>query len=332
MFRFGVLGAAAINRDALVKPVNGRDDVELASVAARDRTRAVTHAAKHGIATVHDTYEAILDDPSIDAVYIPLPPTLHERWAIAAIEAGKHVLVEKPFADTARAARAIRTAADGAVDDQGRRLVVMEGFHWRHHPMAARMLDIVASGEVGELVDVSGAFRAPILGKDNIRWNADLGGGALADLGCYVLHQMRTIVGEEPRVASARMRRARGVDRSTTAQLAFPSGVGGTLDCSLASPKPFACRLHITGTLGTVKAFLPVLGHLGFLRVSTPDGRRRIRDWSGTTYDHQMESFVRAVVDGTPAPIDVDDAVANMEAMDRIRAAAGHPNQTGPVT
>ena len=179
MFRFGVLGAAAINRDALVKPVNGRDDVELASVAARDRTRAVTHAAKHGIATVHDTYEAILDDPSIDAVYIPLPPTLHERWAIAAIEAGKHVLVEKPFADTARAARAIRTAADGAVDDQGRRLVVMEGFHWRHHPMAARMLDIVASGEVGELVDVSGAFRAPILGKDNIPFHTIIWPGIL---------------------------------------------------------------------------------------------------------------------------------------------------------
>lgn len=325
MLRIGVLGAAAINRAALLKPAGKRTDVEVAAIAARDPRRASAHGAKHGIATVHDTYQDLLDDPSLDAVYIPLPPSLHARWGVAALEAGKHVLIEKPFANSAAEARLVQAAARGATTESGAPLVAMEGFHWRHHPMAQRMVDIVQRGDIGAITDVSGSFRAFIPKLDGLRWNGPMGGGALADLGCYVMHQVRTITGEEPEVVSATMTMARGVDRVTTASLRFPSGTTGSLACSIASLRPFSGWLRITGTDGAILAFLPVLGHLGFLRVTSHGATRSIRDWTGTTYDHQLEAFHRATVHGEATPTDVTDAVANMAALDRVRIAAGHP-------
>ena len=150
--RIGILGAARIAPTALIKPAKGNAEVVVAAVAARDVSRAQAFAAKHGIARVHDSYEALIADPDLDAVYNPLPNGLHGRWTRAALAAGKHVLCEKPF--TANAAEAREVAELAAKSDR----VVMEAFHYRYHPLASRVEEIIASGELGKLERVEAAL------------------------------------------------------------------------------------------------------------------------------------------------------------------------------
>ena len=141
--RIGLLGAARIAPAALMRPARVVDGVEVAAVAARDRGRAEAFATKYGIATVHDSYADVVEDPTLDAVYVPLPNGLHATWTLAAIKAGKHVLCEKPFTSNADQAREVAAAADGSG------LVVMEAFHYRYHPLARRMEELVHGGELG---------------------------------------------------------------------------------------------------------------------------------------------------------------------------------------
>jgi hypothetical protein len=154
--RIGTLGAARITPGALVKPARNSSEAELVAVAARDRTRADAFASKHGIPTVHDSYDTLLADPSIDAIYNPLPNGLHAEWTIAALEAGKHVLCEKPFTANAKEAEAVAAVASGTG------LVVMEAFHYRYHPLAERMREIVERGELGQLRRVETALCFPL--------------------------------------------------------------------------------------------------------------------------------------------------------------------------
>src|SRR5882757_5880439 len=173
--RIGVLGAARIAPNALIKPAAAGEDVVVASVAARDRSRAQEYAAKHGIPTVHDSYEALLADPTLDAVYNPLPNGLHGRWTLAALAAGKHVLCEKPFTANADEAVAVDSAADAAG------LVVMEAFHYRHHPLATRMREVVDQGLIGEVRHIDAWMCFPLLNRKDIRYRLDLAGGATMD-------------------------------------------------------------------------------------------------------------------------------------------------------
>src|SRR5947209_5075309 len=177
--RIGCLGAARIAPAALSKPARGDDEVEATAVAARDASRARAFAAKHGVPVVHDSYEALLADPDVDAIYNPLPNGLHGLWTLRALEAGKHVLCEKPF--TANAAEAV-LVADAA---KASGLMVMEAFHWRYHPMAARMLEVIASGDLGDVRRVEAALCFPLPLFNDIRYQLDLAGGALMDAGCY---------------------------------------------------------------------------------------------------------------------------------------------------
>ncbi len=317
--RFGILGAAAIAPSALVVPAAADPSVEVVAVAARSRDRAVAFAAKHAIARVHDSYEALLADPEIDAVYNPLPNGLHGRWTVAAVEAGKHVLCEKPFTANAEEARAV-AAVVGASDR-----VVMEAFHWRYHPMAARILEIVASGELGELREVSGSFCFPLVKPRDIRWSLPLAGGALMDAGCYPIHMLRTMVGTEPEVVSAESLVGwGGVDRATTARLQFPDGPTGHVTASMLSRRLVSISLRAVGTKGTLKAVNPLLPKLlGSLTVRVGRSKRRERPWPDSTYAHQLTAFVAAVTEGAPFPTGTDDAIANMEVIDGIYRAAG---------
>ena len=228
--RIGVLGAAKIVPAALLKPAKAHGDVEVAAIAARDPERAVAFAAKHGIATVHPSYEALLGDTSLDAVYIPLPNSLHGQWTIAALHAGLHVLCEKPFTANAAEAQLVADAADASG------LVVMEAFHWRYHPLAARMVDIARGGELGELRKIEAAMCFPNFKRNDIRWQVDLAGGALMDAGCYAIHWARTLAGTEPDVVwAASLTRSPDIDRRTEVDLAFPGGVSGHVLASMWS-------------------------------------------------------------------------------------------------
>ncbi|HEX5446340.1 MAG TPA: Gfo/Idh/MocA family oxidoreductase, partial [Pirellulales bacterium] len=210
--RIGILGAARIAPAALIKPAKENDEVVIAAVAARDVSNAEAFAAKNGIPRVHDSYEALLDDPDLDAVYNPLPTALHGRWTRAALDAGKHVLCEKPL--TANAAEAREIAELAAKADR----VVMEAFHYRYHPFASRVEEIIASGELGELqrLEANWCFWMPKFSTN--RYNYSLGGGALMDLGCYAVDMVRTFGGSTPEVVSASAKlRGPEIDRAMTA-------------------------------------------------------------------------------------------------------------------
>ena len=317
--RFGILGAARIAPAALVRPAREVAGVELRAVAARDAARARAFAGKHGIPVVHTSYEALLDDPEIDAVYNPLPNGLHGAFTMRALRAGKHVLCEKPFTANAEEARAVAAVAQ----QTGR--FVMEAFHWRHHPLAARMLEILASGEIGELRHVEAHLCAPILNTKDIRYRLDLAGGAAMDMGCYVLHFVRTFGGAEPRVTGAKPTLlAPGVDRAMDITLAFPSGATGRALCSMLSWRLLDASGRIEGTSGRMRILNPWAPHLFHrLRVETAAGSRNERAAGRATYTHQLEAFVRAVREGAAVPTGVEGAIANMALIDAAYRAAG---------
>lgn len=315
--RIGVLGAAAILSNALIEPARGVPGVDVVAVAARDRVKAQKAAAKHHIATVHGRYEDLLADPGIDAVYIPLPAALHAEWAIAAIQAGKHVLVEKPF--TSNVFDAERVAGIAAVSD----VVVMEAYHTGHHPFTARVAEIIASGEIGTVTHARAVLLASIPSGSDIRWNRDLGGGALLDVGYYPVRMLRDLFGAAPRVQSARAWMRRGVDRRMVAELDFGAGVHAEVATSMLARR--------TG------ASLVVRGDAGELRVSSPyapqhgakvkiKGRRGQRVESAdrrASYSFQLEAFRDAITRGSANATNVTAAVAQMRTLEAIYAAAG---------
>jgi predicted dehydrogenase len=317
--RIGVLGAARITPPALVKPARKNERAEVVAIAARDRARAEKFAAKHGIPTVVDDYASLLASPDIDAVYNPLPNGLHAQWTIAALEAGKHVLCEKPF--TANTAEAEEVAAVA----QRTGLVVMEAFHWRYHPLASRMVEIVRSGELGTLQHVSMALCFPLPKFSDIRYQYGLGGGALMDAGCYTVHIVRTLGGEEPEVVSATPKlHSAEVDRAMDAELRFPSGHTGTISCSMWSSSLLRLHAVATGDRGEMRVFNPTTPQLLHRLKVTVDGGSRVERFSRRpTYEYQLDAFCAAVLDGADTLTPPSESIANMRVIDAIYRAAG---------
>jgi predicted dehydrogenase len=317
--RIGILGAAAIAPNALIKPSREITGVQIAAVAARNPDAAAAFATKHGIDRVQPSYDALLADPDVDAVYIPLPNGLHGQWTSRALDAGKHVLCEKPFAANADEAAQVATQAAAT------RLVVMEAFHWRYHPAAARMVEILRAGELGELTHIEASVCFPLPKRGDIRYSLPLAGGALMDAGCYAINFVRTAAAEEPTVTSAKVTLAPGgVDRATYATLRFPSGATGAITTSLLSRHLLALHLKVTGTRGGLYFRNPILPKLfGGLTV-TVDGKRRHEAVSkASTYAAQLTAFRDAINVGTAFPSTAADAVKNMAVIDAIYRAAG---------
>ena len=319
VLRIGILGAASIAPNAIIRPANAGGKAVIAAVAARDPRRATEFAAKHAIPKVHASYEDLLADVSLDAIYNPLPNGLHGRWTIAALRAGKHVLCEKPFTADADEARSV--AAVAAEED----LVVMEAFHWRYHPLADRVIGLVREGAIGDLRTVRAALCFPLPSTTDIRWQPDLAGGALMDAGCYPISMLRHFVGTEPEVIAARCwERSPGVDRLAEVRLRFPGDVSGFVRASMWSRHVLSLSVKLVGTKGRISIFNPVAPQfLSMLRVRTSTGSFRERPERTTTYSHQLDAFCDAVNNGTAIPTGPDDAVANMEVIDAAYRAAG---------
>jgi len=321
LLRIGILGAARIAPMALIKPANGSSEVVVGAVGARDATRASDFAAKHGIAAAYGSYEELIADPELDAVYIPLPNGLHGRWTRAALDAGKHVLCEKPF--TANAAEAADVATYAAASDR----VVMEAFHYRYHPMALRIEQIIASGELGRLERVETALCFPLPKFSDIRYDYSLAGGATMDAGCYAVHMARTFGGGEPEVVSARAKlRDHQIDRAMTAELKFPGGHTGRVRCSMWSANLFQMSARVVGERGELRAMNPVMPQLFHrLAVRSAAGKRVERFPRRPTYSYQLDAFAGAVLRGEPVKTSPADAVQNMTVIDAIYSAAGLP-------
>ena len=317
--RIGCLGAARIAPPALLKPAGANDRVVCTAVAARDPERARAFAAKHDIPKVHESYEALVADDDLDAVYIPLPNGLHGLWTLHALAAGKHVLCEKPF--TANAAEA-RQVADVAA---GSGLVVMEAFHWRYHPLAARMLEVIASGELGGVQRIEAALCFPLPRFNDIRYQLALAGGALMDAGCYPVSMVRTLAGAEPTVVRATAKlRSPGIDRRMEAELSFGDGRTGRILASMWSSTLLRLQVKVVGSQATMRVFNPTNPHMfNRLSVSGPKGRRHERVPGGPTYGYQLEAFRAGVQEGGPILTPPSDAVGNMTVIDAIYRAAG---------
>ena len=319
--QIGVLGAARIAPTALIKPAKTNADVVVAAVAARDVSRARAFAVKHGIARVHDSYEALIADPDLDAVYNPLPNGLHGRWTRAALAAGKHVLCEKPF--TANAAEAREIAELAAKSDR----VVMEAFHYRYHPLALRIEEIIASGELGKLERVEASLCFPLPNSSDIRYNYSLAGGATMDAGCYAVHMVRTFGGSTPEVVSAQPKlRDPRVDRAMTAEVRFAEGHTGRIRCSMWSPRLLEISAHVVGDQGELHALNPVLPQLYHrLSVRSSTGKRVEHFPRRASYAYQLDAFAAAVLRGEPVKTTPEDAIENMTVVDAIYRTAGLP-------
>jgi predicted dehydrogenase len=325
--RIGTLGAARITPAALLKPASQLPEVTVSAVAARDPGRARRFADRHRIRRVHGSYQALLDDPAIDAIYNPLPNSLHAEWTLRAIEAGKHVLCEKPF--TANAVEAAEVAA--AAKASG--LVVMEAFHYRYHPLARRMRDVAAvplpgaDGEIGPLRYLEASLCFPLPRFSDIRYSYELAGGATMDAGCYAINWLRMLGPGEPEVVAARAKlRSPAVDRAMSASFRFPGGVLGRMTASLWSGQLLRLDAKAVGDRGVMRVFNYVSPQRYNRLTVTADGYTRHERVGGeSSYTHQLRAFAAAVLHGDPVLTTPEDAVANMLTIDAVYQAAELP-------
>src|SRR5215471_4739826 len=256
MLRIGLLAASRIAEPAVVIPARFVDGVTITAVAARDQTRADAAAKRWDLSTSFASYPELIDCSDVDAIYIGTPASLHRRWAIAAIEAGKHVLCEKPFAANADDARLIADAARGSD------VVVMEAFHWRYHPFVQEIRNVLDSGELGTIEQIDAMFGIPNneIPLDDIRFDLALGGGSTMDLGCYPIQWVRFAAGAEPEVVSAEaVCPVPGIDGSLTASLRWPSGATGSISSSmLYEGARYEVWLNVRGSRGTMLVTNPL--------------------------------------------------------------------------
>lgn len=316
--RIGILGAAKIAPVALVRPAGAVDGVTVAAIAARDPGRAAKFATKHKIATVHQTYDELLADPSIDAVYNPLPNALHAEWTLKALAAGKHVLCEKPFTSNEAEAREVADAAAASG------LVVMEAFHYRYHALAEKMRTIAHDGRLGEIRDVGTWMWFPLPKFDDIRYNYALGGGTTMDC-CYAVHALRLVGPGEPSVVSAKPTlQSADIDRAMQTTYSFPGGATGHSSTSMWSRRLFRFSVRVTGTRGEMRVANFIAPQYFNRLAVTIDGVKKAERVRGeATYTAQLRAFRAAVREGGPVLTPPEDAIVTMRLIDDIYRAAG---------
>jgi predicted dehydrogenase len=322
--RWGVLSSAKIAREKVIPGIARADRCTIVAIASRDLERARAVAAQAGIPVAHGSYQALLADPDVDAVYIPLPNHLHAEWVIAAARAGKHVLCEKPLALTAADAERMIEACEA----EGVRL--MEAFMYRLHPSWVAVRELVASGRIGRLVAVQSWFSYYNDDPANIRNVREYGGGALFDIGCYNVNLSRLLFDGEPdRVTASIVRDPRsGVDVLTSGQLQFGDGVA-TFTCAIRSESDQ--RVHIYGSEGRISIGIPFNippdrpTEVYLTRGGDPPvapATETLTFEPADPYAVEAEQFARAILDGGPTPVPATDAVANLRVIERLFEAA----------
>ncbi len=320
MIRIGMLGAGRIGPAAMVRPAQAlAGQVRVEAVAARDPARAGEFARRFGIPRALGSYQELTEDAGIDAVYNALPNSLHAEWSIRALQAGKHVLCEKPLGCNAPEAQRMQEAAARA----GR--ILAEAFHYRCHPLVLRMKEIVAGGELGGLQRMEAHFCAPLWNRSDIRYRYELGGGATMDVGCYCINVIRFLAGAEPEVTGARALLASPqIDRFMEADFRFPAGATARMTCSLWSRVLLRTWALVRGTKGELRVWFPFQPHLFHrLKVRSEGGTRVERFSPERSYAWQLRAFAAAVRGEGPILTTAADAVANLRVIDAVYARAG---------
>jgi D-xylose 1-dehydrogenase (NADP+, D-xylono-1,5-lactone-forming) len=313
-FRWGILGVARINRALLIPLNTGRNT--LVAVASRTIARAEAYAREHGIPRTYGSYQALLDDDTVDAVYIPLPHAMHAEWAIRAAEAGKHVLCEKPVALTVADARAMRAAAE----THG--VVMTEAFMYRHHPLVALAAGLIREGALGRIVGVTGAFTYVLDRVTDSRLEQDLGGGSLWDVGCYPVSFARAVLGQTPvRVQAIAAWNGAGIDMSFFGQMHFADGVVAQITSSFEMP--FRTEMEVIGTEGRLRIprpFKPLEQEV--LELRRGDEVEYLNVEGPPLYQGEVDDVAEAARSGRAPLVTMQDSIENTETLVALLEAA----------
>jgi len=312
--RWGLLSTANIN-GAILEGARGTSEATVVAVASRDRSRAERYAGEHGIERAHGSYEALLEDPEVEAVYNPLPNSMHVPWSVRALEAGKHVLCEKPLTRRLGEAEEAFAAAERA----GR--VLEEAFMWRHHPQTRRLRQLLDEGAIGRLRLVRASFSFPLQDPADIRMQAALDGGSLMDVGCYCLSGARLVAGAEPeRVYGEQVLGGDGVDVAFSGVLRFPDDVVGQFDCGFAVGQRH--DLEAIGEEGSLFLGDPWHGRTPVIELERDGEVERIEVEPADPYTHELEDFARAARREAPTLLGAPDALAQARAVEALYASA----------
>ena len=319
--RWGVLGAANIALKKVIPAIQASSNGRVVALASRDAEKGRAAAAPLNIDRVHGSYEALLADSEVDAIYNPLPNALHAEWTMRAAEAGKAVLCEKPLArDGDEAQRMVDACARHGVP-------LMEAFMYRFHPQNVRVRALLADGAIGAVGQVRAgfSFRMDPLNPANVRLQRDLAGGALMDVGCYAVNASRMVFGAEPMRATAwrDLDDRFGVDVALAGVLEYAGGRFATIDCSFKSG--YSGAYSIVGSAGTIevpRAFTPQLNETVIIVTDAHDARHEERFAPVDHYQLMAEAFAAAVLSGAPVPCPPADAVSNMRALDALARSA----------
>jgi predicted dehydrogenase len=307
--RWGILSTARINRP-VIAAARASDRFEVVAVASREQARANAYAREHGIGRAHGSYEALLEDPDVDAVYNSLPNSMHVDWTIRALEAGKHVLCEKPFD---RRPEEVERAFDVA---ERHRLVLMEAFMWRHHPQTKKLAELVRSGRIGEPRVVLARFSFPLENAADIRMQPELDGGALMDLGCYCISGARLIGGEPLLVQGRQLLGPTGVDIRFLGTLEFPGDVSAQFTCGM--DLPFSRRLEVVGSDASAVLDDPWGGRDPHVQV----GDERIEVEDADRYQLELENISDAIRGEAEPLLGRDDAVGQSRTIEALYLSA----------
>ncbi len=311
---WGVVSTARIN-DLVLEGARESELANFVAVASRDRARGERWASERDIATVHDSYEALLADESIEAVYIPLPNSMHVEWSIRALEAGKHVLCEKPLARSAAAAERAFDAASGS----GR--LLSEAFMWRHNPQTRRLRELVSEGAIGELRLLHASFSFSLDDPANVRLSAALEGGALMDVGCYCVSGARLLAGAEPVSVFGQAVERDGVDVRFVGTLRVPGEVMAVFDCGFDMPARHS--LELVGSEGTLFAADPWHCRMPGIELQRAGSElERVELERVNSYRLELDDMSAAIRDGGRPLLGRDDAVGQARTIEALYASA----------
>ena len=312
---WGILSTARINRLVLAGAAE-TDSAEVIAVASRDRTRAEAYARENSIERAYGSYEALLDDPDVEAVYISLPNSLHVEWTLRALEAGKHVLCEKPFS---RRPDEVEQAFDVA---EATGLIVSEGFMWRHHPQTSKLAQL-ADGAIGRLRLVRAAFSfqlAAVHGAADARFRPELEGGSLMDVGCYCVNATRFFAGEPDRVQAELVAGPSGVDVCFAATLRLADDVLAQFDCGFVLPH--RDELELVGEEGSLYVDDPFHIRAPDIELRRGDGVEHIAVAPANSYRLELENVRDAIRGIAPLLLGRDDAVGQARTLDALYRSA----------
>jgi predicted dehydrogenase len=312
---WGLLSTARINR-AVIPPLRASKRNRLLAVASRTRETAEAYAREWNIPRAHESYAALLDDKDIDVVYNSLPNHLHAEWTIRAVEAGKHVLCEKPLAMDVTEVDAIQRAVDT------HKRAVAEAFMYRHHPLTLKAQELIARGDLGKLKLIRGSFSFVLSREGDIRWRPELGGGCLRDVGCYPISYARTMAAAEPiEVYGASISRSTGVDETFCGQMRFPNGLLAQFDCSFVYP--FRTFMEVVGTEATLEAPQPFKPGLdAHLVLRRGDRAETITAPGQELYSGEVEDMADVILLGRNPRISLADSRANVAVISALLESA----------